>query len=90
MTTITLSELYQGMYDRKMAQLVELNTVYTGFLTGGGVQSYTLVTGQTTQTVTKVNAFLLVGQIARLEAELEALINRISGSGATFVARPGF
>lgn len=55
----------------------------------GGVQSYTLDTGQTRQTVTKANISELKNYIDALYNRCATLEARLNGSG-TVIARPYF
>ena len=54
-----------------------------------GAQSYTLNTGQTTQSVTKANIGSLRIQLDSLENRLAVLQQRLCGNGTTHVV-PGF
>lgn len=54
-----------------------------------GVQSYSLDTGQTRQTVTKHQLGSLRLQLTDLENRLQNLQNQLAGGGALYV-RPGF
>lgn len=55
----------------------------------GGVQSYTLDTGQSTQTVTKLNLGAINRTIASLYNRCATLEARLNGSG-TLTARPSW
>lgn len=89
MPILTTVELDQQAYDWKVTLLATMRDNYVGLL-NGGVQQYTLNTGQTTQTVTKINAFLLLREINRLEAELRDMSNRLLGATGTVIVKPGF
>lgn len=75
--------------DRLTAAQAEYTAVASAIaaLDAGGVQSYTLDTGQTRQTVTKLN-------LTELRKRLQALLNEISvlevrcGSSGTSYGRP--
>lgn len=54
-----------------------------------GVQSYSLDTGQTRQTVTKQQLGSMRLQLIDLENRLQSLENKLAGGGALYV-RPGF
>lgn len=54
-----------------------------------GVQSYTLDTGQTRQSVTKQQLGSLRLQLTDLENRLQMLENKLAGGSALYV-RPGF
>jgi len=58
-------------------------------LVNGGVQSYTLNTGQTVQTVTKVNIASLRSMLSELYNRAATLEARVGGCGVS-VQRPGF
>ena len=55
----------------------------------GGVQSYTLDTGQSRQTVTKLDLKDLNNMLDNLYNRLSTMEARLNGSG-TVIARPGF
>jgi hypothetical protein len=54
-----------------------------------GMQSYSIDTGQTRQTVTKQQLGSLRIQLQDLETRLQFYENKLSGGGAVYV-RPGF
>ena len=58
-------------------------------LSTGAVQSYTLSTGQTSQTVTKANLGSLRATLSDLESRLSSLCARLTG-GSTVYVKPGF
>lgn len=78
----------QARIDAAKAQVVAYEAAIDA-LVAGGVQSYSLDTGQSKQTVTRVD-------LARLHAAVDSLLNRIAtlqarlnGSGV-LIGRPGF
>lgn len=68
------------------AQIIAYETAILA-LTTGGIASYTLNTGQTTQTVTKLD-------IEKMDKAVDSLMNRLAtlearcGKGSTSIGRP--
>ena len=82
---------YQFLTDQIIAvedQIKKLNEAQIA-LEGGGIQSYTIDTGQSKQTVTKYDLDSIEGQIDRLYNRRETLYARRDGCG-THTARPSF
>jgi hypothetical protein len=85
--TVFTSEFYQARISAITAQITAIETAITG-LSSGTLRSYTLNTGQTTQTVTKQ-------EIGVLRIELDKLISRLRywddllNGGGTILARHG-
>lgn len=67
--------------------IVAYEEALTALITGG-VQSYTLHTGQDRQTVTKLDVEWLNGQLASLYARCSTLEARLNGGGVYL--RPGW
>lgn len=81
---------YEQQLAWKQQALTALQAAHLA-LTTGGVQSYTLNTGQTVQTVTRMNLPSLLEQIALLEREIVALMGKLDGtSSRVVIAKPGF
>lgn len=76
--------------DARIARTKELIVAYEDAIEAisSGAQSYTLNTGQTTQSVTKANVGSLRIQLDSLENRLATLIARRCGSSRYF--RPGW
>lgn len=64
--------------NKKIALLDEIDTALTGLVTGN-IQSYTLDTGQTRQTVTKANLDVLQAFMLSLENQISELQIRTTG-----------
>lgn len=83
------------MYDYLKQKIETLKAIIDAYdsaiiaLVGGGVQSYTLDTGQTRQTVTKMDILSLQSKRSSLYNELVTLDARING-GNVGVARPAW
>lgn len=67
------------------AQITKLNSTISD-LSCGAIISYTLDTGQSRQTVTKVSIEILYAERRRLMNELACLDARINGSGSSYGA----
>lgn len=78
----------QERIDATKAQIIAYEDAATA-LAGGGVQSYTLDTGQSRQTVTRLDLRALQDKIDSLYNRLATLEARLNGSG-TITARPAW
>jgi len=78
----------QGRIDATKLQIVALEDASLG-ITTGGIESYTLDTGQSRQTVTKLNLATLTRAIDSLYNRCAMLEARKTGSG-TLTARPAW
>ena len=78
----------QERIDATKAQIVAYEDAVTA-LVGGGVQSYTLDTGQSRQTATRLDLGALQKHIDALYNRLATLQARRNGSGVT-TARPAW
>lgn len=68
--------------------LAEMRAAWRAIVVGGS-QSYTINTGQTTQTVTKLNVSSMRLSIQALQNEIRMLEHQLCG-GASRYFRPGF
>lgn len=77
--------------EQRIAAKKALVIAYEAALTAlaGGAQTYSLDTGQTRQTVSKVNLTEVRNAIAQLESDIVTLQMRLNGCGR-FVVRPGW
>lgn len=81
---------YEQQLAWKQQALAALQAAHLA-LTTGGVQSYTLNTGQTVQTVTRMNLPSLLEQIAMLERQVLDLMTKLGETdGRVVIAKPGF
>jgi len=78
----------QARIDATKAQMIAYEDAATA-LASGGVQSYTLDTGQSRQTVTRLDLDNLQKTIGSLYNRLATLEARLNGSG-TITARPAW
>jgi hypothetical protein len=78
----------QARIDATKAQIIAYEDAATA-LASGGVQSYTLDTGQSRQTVTRLDLDNLQKTIDSLYNRLATLEARLNGSG-TITARPAW
>jgi len=78
----------QARIDATKAQIIAYEDAATA-LASGGVQSYTLDTGQSRQTVTRLDLDNLQKTIGSLYNRLATLEARLNGSG-TITARPAW
>lgn len=83
---VTTSYLTERINAKKA--LVEAYETAVLALISGQIQSYTLDTGQTDLTVTKVNIGILNSQIDGLLNQITVMEARINGGGT--IARPGW
>lgn len=73
----------------KIALLAAYDAASTALATG--VMSYTINTGQTTQTVTRSSVGQILGIIKQLEREIQELQELLAGvDGRAVYVRPGF
>lgn len=82
------STFLQSRIDATKAQIIAYEDAVTA-LVGGGVQSYTLDTGQSRQTVTRLDLHTMQNKIDSLYNRLSTLEARLNGSG-TVTARPAW
>jgi hypothetical protein len=71
------------------AQIVAFEDALTAFAANGALQSYTIDTSQTTQTVTRANLTQLRNTVTSLYNQLATLEARLNGSGTVTVV-PGW
>jgi Mg2+ and Co2+ transporter CorA len=81
-------DFLQERIDATKAQIIAYEDAATA-LASGGVQSYTLDTGQSRQTVTRLDLRALQDKIDSLYNRLATLEARLNGSG-TVTARPAW
>jgi hypothetical protein len=70
-------------------QIVAFETALTAFADNGALQSYTIDTSQTTQTVTRANLTQLRNTVTSLYNQCATLEVRLNGGGSTQVI-PGW
>jgi len=83
------SDFYSARIEQVQAQIIAFEDALTAFAANGAVQSYTIDTGQTTQTVTRSNLSQLRNTVTSLYNQLATLEARVNGCG-TVQARPGW
>lgn len=82
------SEYYQARYDATKLMIIAYETAIIALSTGG-VQSYSLNTGQTQQTVTKTSLTSLKSTLSELESRLEYYRMKLCGGSGRYI-RPGW
>lgn len=85
---MTAQDFLRERLEKDKAALLALDEAIAGLL-DGSIQSYTLDTTQSRQTVTKQQIGSLYSQQAKLIARIETLYARLCGGGEV-VIRPGF
>jgi hypothetical protein len=83
------STFLQSRIDATKAQIIAFEGALTAFAANGALQSYTIDTSQTTQTVTRANLTQLRNTVTSLYNQLATLETRLSGSGTVTVI-PGW
>ena len=79
----------QARIDATKAQIIAFEDAILALGTAGGVQSYTIDTGQTRQTVTRQDLSSLQNKLDGLYNRLVTLEARLNGSG-TSIGWPGW
>ena len=82
------STFLQARIDATKTQIIAFEGALTAFAANGALQSYTIDTGQTDQTVTRANLTQLRNTVTSLYNQLATLEARLSG-GSTQVI-PGW
>lgn len=77
------SGFFRARIDQIQAQIIAYEDALTAFASNGALQSYTIDTGQTTQTVTRANLAQLRNTVTGLYNQLATLEARVCGSGVT-------
>jgi hypothetical protein len=83
------STFLQARIDATKTQIIAFEGALTAFAANGALQSYTIDTGQTDQTVTRANLTQLRNTVTSLYNQLATLEARLTGGGSTQVI-PGW
>jgi hypothetical protein len=83
------SNFLQSRIDATKAQIIAFEGALTAFAANGALQSYTIDTGQTTQTVTRANLTQLRNMVTSSYNQLATLQTRLTGGGTVTVV-PGW
>jgi hypothetical protein len=83
------STFLQARIAATKTQIIAFEGALTAFGANGALQSYTMDTGQTTQTVTRANLTQLRNTVTSLYNQLATLEARLTGGGSTQVI-PGW
>jgi hypothetical protein len=82
MSGLGIDDVLRAQVEAIKAQIVAYNGAILAFA-AGGIQSYTLESGQTRQQVTRADLSRIQGAIDSLMNQLTTLEARLCGSGAT-------
>lgn len=83
------SAFLQARIDALKLRIVAYEDAILALTEAGGVQSYTLDTGQSRQTVTRYDIGTLETTLEKLESRLAVLCGRLNG-GNSITARPAW